>query len=274
MFKQVSTKALYAKLQTFLPTITTWDVPFTAQEERARVEFMTEGEGFDTVQSVKASKRAIQWADDVPLMPSLAPRAPLEPPLAPRAPLEPSLALLAPLEPPLALLAPLKPVIASLELIPALTLDEPASLEASRAELDAAPCASLEAAPCTSLDPSACEPSAPETPFQVVMRVLSQAKPKRPLNPAGIRTVVVRNLPRDIKDTEIRALFSAHASGGLRDVYIPRNTDRSSQYFGTLKGFALVKFHTAEDSTQAYEALQSLCIRGKKVTLEFAKEDR
>jgi len=106
------------------------------------------------------------------------------------------------------------------------------------------------------------------------MRVLSQAKPKRPLNPAGIRTVVVRNLPRDIKDTEIRALFSTHASGGLRDVYIPRNTDRSSQYFGTLKGFALVKFHTAEDSTQAYEALQSLCIRGKKVTLEFAKEDR
>ena len=266
MFKQVSTKALYAKLQTFLPTITTWDVPFTAQEERARVEFMTEGEGFDTVQSVKASKRAIQWAD-VPLMPSLAPRAPLEPLLAP---LEPSLA---PLEPSL---APLKPVIASLELIPALTLDEP-SLEAScalLAELEAAPCASLEAAPCTSLDPSACEPSAPETPFQVVMRVLSQAKPKRPLNPAGIRTVVVRNLPRDIKDTEIRALFSAHASGGLRDVYIPRNTDRSSQYFGTLKGFALVKFHTAEDSTQAYEALQSLCIRGKKVTLEFAKEDR
>ena len=259
MFKQVSTKSLYAKLQTFLPTITTWDVPFTAQEERARIEFMTEGEGFDTVQSVKASKRAIQWADDAPL-------APLEPVIAP---------------------------LASLALVPALALDEPALAPLATLESSCAPLATLEAsctsleapleAPCATLaelatpDPSL-EPS-PETPFQVVMRVLSQAKPKAEAKPkhsnlAGIRTVVVRNLPRDIKDTEVRALFSTHASGGLRDVYIPRNTDRSSQYFGTLKGFALVKFHTAEDSTRAYEALQSLCIRGKKVTLEFAKEDR
>lgn len=220
MLKNLSTKALYAKLQTFLPKITSWDVPFTAQEERARVQFMTQGEGFETLQSVEPflakivpAKKSIRWADE------LAPPAALAP-----------LSVLAAL-PELAALEPAAPALAA----PALAALEPE--------------------------------------FQVVAK-----KPKAQVvqtsNPAGIRTVVARNLPRDIKDAEVRALFSAHAASGLRDVYIPRNTDRSSQYFGTLKGFALVKFHTVVDATRAYEALKTLCIRGKNVALEFAKEDR
>jgi hypothetical protein len=102
--------------------------------------------------------------------------------------------------------------------------------------------------------------------------VVAPVKPSP--NPQGIRTVVARNLPRDIKDAELRTLFGAHTANGLRDLYIPKNTDRASPYFGTLKGFALVKFHTAAESTRAFLANQTLCIRGKNIALEFAKEDR
>jgi len=203
MLANLSTKALYAKLHTFLPKITSWDVPFTAQEEQARVLFVTQGEGFETLQSVMPKYKKIHWAETLT---SFAPLAP---------------ALIAPLAP-----APLAPA-----------------------------------------------PLAQEDDFQVVKKQKS-ASPHTSLNPAGIRTVVARNLPRDIKDAEIRALFGAHTAAGLRDVYIPRNTDKSSPHFGTLKGFALVKFHTAEESTRAYEALKMLSIRGKNVALEFAKEDR
>jgi len=195
MFKQVSTKALYAKLQTFLPSIVTWDVPFTPQEEQARVQFVTQGEGFETLQSVMPQYKKIHWAETLT---SFAPFAAL--------------------------------------------IDAPLA------------------------------PLTQEDDFQVVK--LKEKAPHTLLNPAGIRTVVARNLPRDIKDAEIRALFGAHTAAGLRDVYIPRNTDKSSPHFGTLKGFALVKFHTAAESTRAYEALKMLSIRGKNVALEFAKEDR
>ena len=216
MLANLSTKALYAKLHTFLPKITSWDVPFTAQEEQARVLFVTQGEGFETLQSVMPQYKKIHWAETLT---SFAPLAP---------------ALIAPLAP--ALIAPLAP----------------------------APLAPAPLAPA---------PLAQEDDFQVVKKQKS-ASPHTSLNPAGIRTVVARNLPRDIKDAEIRALFGAHTAAGLRDVYIPRNTDKSSPHFGTLKGFALVKFHTAEESTRAYEALKMLSIRGKNVALEFAKEDR
>jgi len=222
MFKQVSTKALYAKLQTFLPSIVTWDVPFTPQEEQARVQFVTQGEGFETLQSV-VKKQTIRWEDELALM------AVAELPITP-------VTVTA------AVPAPATPTPAT----PVLTAVEPKT-EVPTLEL----CA---------LDD-----------FQVVKsKVKASAEP----NPAGIRTVVARNLPRDIKDTEIRTLFGAHAIAGLRDVYIPRNTDKSSPHFGTLKGFALVKFHTVAESTRAFEALKTLTIRGKNIALEFAKEDR
>ena len=214
MFKQVSTKALYAKLHTFLPSISSWDVPFTAQEEQARIQFVTQGEGFETLQSVmpQAPTKKIRWAE--------------------------------------------------------LPVAELPIAELPVAELPVAELAT-SCTSCTSLEPTSLEPAVDD--FQVVK---SKGKAPQALNPAGIRTVVARNLPRDIKDAEIRALFGAHTAAGLRDVYIPRNTDKSSPHFGTLKGFALIKFHTAEESTRAYEALKMLSIRGKNVALEFAKEDR
>jgi len=231
MFKQVSTKALYAKLQTFLPSIVTWDVPFTPQEELARVQFVTQGEGFETLQSV-VKKQTIRWEDELALM------AVAELPITP---------VTVTAAVPAVTAAPTAPTPAT----PVLTAVEPKT-EVPTLEL----CAVSNAL---------------EDDFQVVKsKVKASAEP----NPAGIRTVVARNLPRDIKDTEIRTLFGAHAIAGLRDVYIPRNTDKSSPHFGTLKGFALVKFHTVAESTRAFEALKTLTIRGKNIALEFAKEDR
>jgi hypothetical protein len=222
MLANLSTKALYAKLHTFLPKITSWDVPFTAQEEQTRVQFVTQGEGFETLQSVMPQYKKIRWAE-LPIA---------ELPVA---------------ELPVAELPVAEVAIAELPI--------------------ATSCTSLEPTSCTSLEPAVDD-------FQVVKSKGKAPQAPLALNPAGIRTVVARNLPRDIKDAEIRALFGAHAIAGLRDVYIPRNTDKSSPHFGTLKGFALIKFHTAEESTRAYEALKMLSIRGKNVALEFAKEDR
>lgn len=93
------------------------------------------------------------------------------------------------------------------------------------------------------------------------------------INPHQIKTIVARNLPRDITAEELQNVFAKH--GPVRDVYIPKNLDPSSPYYGTIKGFALVKFMSATDSTCAYLAETTrLHIRGKMIALEFAKEDR
>ena len=92
-------------------------------------------------------------------------------------------------------------------------------------------------------------------------------------NPNQVKTIVARNLPRDTSAEELQNVFAKH--GPVRDVYIPKNLDQNSPYYGTIKGFALVKFMSATDSTRAYMAETTrLNIRGKMIGLEFAKEDR
>jgi RNA recognition motif. (a.k.a. RRM, RBD, or RNP domain) len=121
----------------------------------------------------------------------------------------------------------------------------------------------------------------PATPVAVLdddgFQVVSKA-PKAPMasmvqvNPRGIRTIVARNLPRTITDLELRKQFGAH--GAIQDVYIPKNTT-PGKYFGTIKGFALIKFHTHKDSTKAFLAEKDgLFLGGNAVTLEFANQDR
>lgn len=92
-------------------------------------------------------------------------------------------------------------------------------------------------------------------------------------NPNQIKTLVARNLPRDVTSDELRALFEKH--GPIRDIYIPKNLDTNSPYYGTIKGFALLKFMSHTDSTRAFIAEQTkMFLRGKMITIEFAKEDR
>lgn len=92
-------------------------------------------------------------------------------------------------------------------------------------------------------------------------------------NPNQIKTLIARNLPRDVTADELRALFEKY--GPIRDTYIPKNLDTNSPYYGTIKGFALIKFMSHTDSTRAFVAEQTrMCLRGKMITIEFAKEDR
>jgi RNA recognition motif-containing protein len=87
-----------------------------------------------------------------------------------------------------------------------------------------------------------------------------------------VKTLIVRNLPRGADDLEalLRSTFEPY--GAVRDVYIPKNMDASSPYFGTIKGFALVKF--AELASAYSAAAVSLRIGRNNLSVEFAKEDR
>jgi len=92
-------------------------------------------------------------------------------------------------------------------------------------------------------------------------------------NPNQIKTLIARNLPRDVTPDELRTLFEKH--GPIRDTYIPKNLDTNSPYYGTIKGFALIKFMSHTDSTRAFVTEQNrMYLRGKMITIEFAKEDR
>ena len=94
-----------------------------------------------------------------------------------------------------------------------------------------------------------------------------------PAFPAGRRTLMAKNLPRDIDVKELRAAFEKY--GAIRDIYIPKNMDKSSPYFGTIKGFAKIQFRKSDDSANAFAAQYALLnIRGKNILLEPAAEDR
>jgi len=91
--------------------------------------------------------------------------------------------------------------------------------------------------------------------------------------PTGRRTLMAKNLPRDIDVNELRTIFAQY--GPIRDIYIPKNMDRGSPYFGTIKGFAKIQFLHATDSAAAFEAQWGLLnIRTKNIILEPAAEDR
>ena len=89
----------------------------------------------------------------------------------------------------------------------------------------------------------------------------------------GIKTIIARNLPRAIAPEDLRERFQLY--GVVRDVYLPRNKDINSPHYGSIRGFALIKYETAAQSARAVRVLSALglSIRGKQVTVEFAKSD-
>lgn len=86
-----------------------------------------------------------------------------------------------------------------------------------------------------------------------------------------IRTIIVRNLSRSLSVEELRGIFEIH--GIIHDVYLPKNMDQSSPYFGTMKGFALIKYADPSSSWAAM-ALHGKSLYGKNITVELAKADR
>jgi RNA recognition motif-containing protein len=89
----------------------------------------------------------------------------------------------------------------------------------------------------------------------------------------GIRTIIARNLPRDIRLDTLRGIFTKY--GPICDIYIPKNADKSSNLYGTIKGFALIKFLKPEDTVVAFmDNYRRLKIGSNTIHLESAKMDR
>lgn len=93
-------------------------------------------------------------------------------------------------------------------------------------------------------------------------------------NPDGIKTLVLRNIPRTINNEDLMNIFDKH--GVIVDIYIPTNKNKNSPYFGTVKGFAMVTFLTVQEATRAFmaESIHRLSIHNNKIAIEFAKENR
>jgi hypothetical protein len=99
----------------------------------------------------------------------------------------------------------------------------------------------------------------------------SWSQPSKPIS--MIKTLIIHNIPRDTSVTDLRYLFEKY--GPIRDIYIPRNMDRSSRLYDTIKGFALIKFFNAMDAQSAYDAeFGRLYIGFRLISIEFAKEER
>lgn len=90
----------------------------------------------------------------------------------------------------------------------------------------------------------------------------------------GVKTIVARNLPHMISSEILCDLFQLY--GVVCDVYLPRDNNPRSRHYGTIRGFALITYETAEQSARAVRVLTTLGlpICGKEVTVEFAKSDR
>ena len=100
-------------------------------------------------------------------------------------------------------------------------------------------------------------------------KVIDPSKVSKPIS--MIQTLILHNIPRDIHEDDLR-FFEKY--GPVRDIYIPRNRDEDSHFYGTIKGFALIKFLKATDAQSAYDAeFGRLYIGGKLISIEFARED-
>jgi FUS-interacting serine-arginine-rich protein 1 len=87
------------------------------------------------------------------------------------------------------------------------------------------------------------------------------------------KTLILHNIPRDCGVNDIRQRFEQY--GPIRDIYIPRVKDETSEYFGTVKGFALVKYLSPSSAKKAYTAEYGrLYLSNRLISIEFANEDR
>jgi RNA recognition motif-containing protein len=92
-------------------------------------------------------------------------------------------------------------------------------------------------------------------------------------NVSSKKTLLLHNIPRDITVNDLRPYFEKY--GPIRDIYIPRNKDEKSDYFGTIKGFALIKYLSPTSARKAYnEEFGRLFLGHRLVSIEFANEDR
>jgi hypothetical protein len=64
--------------------------------------------------------------------------------------------------------------------------------------------------------------------------------------------IMIKRLPRDITKESLHDMFMVF--GTISKIHIPINTDRTSQYYGTIRGFAFINFHDHHAADSAASA--------------------
>lgn len=77
--------------------------------------------------------------------------------------------------------------------------------------------------------------------------------------------LLVRNIPFEANRNELRELFGAY--GQLKSLRLPKKFD------GTSRGFVFVEYLSADDAKTAVKALASTHLLGRKLVVEYAKEE-
>ena len=82
---------------------------------------------------------------------------------------------------------------------------------------------------------------------------------------AGKTKLMVRNIPFEATRTELRELFGSF--GQLKSLRLPKKFD------GTSRGFVFVEYLSSDDAKTAMKALASTHLLGRKLVVEYAKDD-
>ena len=109
----------------------------------------------------------------------------------------------------------------------------------------------------TEITPESAEPlSMPETPCS-----------------HGLNIIIARNLPCNTSLEDLHEQYRLY--GDIRDISLPRQKDPHHPQYGSICGFAIIKYKTTTQSAHAIRAISEhgLSIGGKEVTVEFAKSD-
>ena len=77
--------------------------------------------------------------------------------------------------------------------------------------------------------------------------------------------LMVRNIPFEATRTELRELFGSF--GQLKSLRLPKKFD------GTSRGFVFVEYLSSDDAKTAVKALGSTHLLGRKLVVEYAKEE-
>ena len=77
--------------------------------------------------------------------------------------------------------------------------------------------------------------------------------------------LLVRNVPFEASKSELLELFGSF--GQLKSLRQPKKLD------GTSRGFAFVEYVSNDDAKTAFKALASTHLLGRKLVVEYAKED-
>lgn len=88
---------------------------------------------------------------------------------------------------------------------------------------------------------------------------------------AGSKTLILRNLPKDITSEELHDIFDIY--GTVEKIYLPTVEDRNSPKFGCLKCIAYITFESHEVAVRAYTHLyQRMWIRQQYMHLKWSDE--